>query len=121
MAGTGCAWKGTILTFGGTVAGLLSCRDNETGEQLDVTDAASDRKEYEAGYSDAEVTYQVKGAVAPPIGTTAELSILWGRTGETVSYGPYTVVGCSRSGDRGSIVTTDVTLKPAIAAAGGGS
>lgn len=121
MAATGYAWKGTTLTLGSAVTGLLSCRANKSADQLDITDADSDQKEFETGYSDSEVTFQVKGATPLEVGYSGNLSILWGATGVTVNYGMYTVTAVSINGDRGSIVTSDITCKPAIAAAGGGS
>jgi len=112
MTGTGYAWKGTTLTLGSAVSGLLSCRANNSAEQLDITDAGSDQREFETGYSDSEVTFQVKGVTPLEVGTTGNLSILWGATGVSKDYGMYTVTAVSINGDRGSIVTSDITCKP---------
>ncbi|HPU35089.1 MAG TPA: hypothetical protein PK184_20535 [Phycisphaerae bacterium] len=90
----------------------MSCRANNSAEQLDITDADSDQREFETGYSDSEVTFQVKGVTPLEVGTIGNLSILWGATGVSKDYGTYTVTAVSINGDRGSIVTSDITCKP---------
>lgn len=107
----GYAWKGTVLTLGSAVAGLMSCRSDRSAEELDVTDAASTEKEYEIAYINGEVTLQTRGVSDIEVGDTGALSILWGATGQTVLYGNHIVTRVSHGGDRGGIVTTDITLR----------
>lgn len=110
------AFSGSTISFASSnVLQLVSISYDETGNEIDVTDAADTLMQYDAGTPDVTVTAEVIGTDhGISVGDTGAISISW-NDGGSDSLSSALCTGVSHSGSVNDKLTASLTFKPANA------
>ena len=107
-------FRGTTVSFGGTIARLRSARVSQSGSEIDITNSLSADSEFESGFATSEVSITVIGSVVLSVGSTGALTITW-TDGNFITFANVVIMSLSTSGDVSGAITSDITFKKTMA------
>jgi hypothetical protein len=103
--------KGTTISFGGSVNNVRSIRRSKSVDELDITTLQSEEKEFEAGFSESEVTIEVLGILDYDTDDEGSLVITFPSPWPAKDIGNCKVMRIEDGAQVGNALTTNVTFK----------